>query len=168
MSFLRIVKTIVCAAVVLLATAGGIRPQAGWAAAATKLPSWVKVDAAHRTVSLKITAAEGGANGTLNFNGYGNGQMTVVVPAGWRVHIDFANTGAGALPHSVEVIRAVPASKIPPQAIPPAIPRAESRYLVAGIPHSRPTALISRRSRLASTSGSAGCRHTARKACGTG
>jgi len=116
------VKTIACAAVVLLATAGGIRPQAGWAAAATKLPSWVKVDAAH------------GANGTLNFNAYANGQMTVVVPAGWRVHIDFVNTGAGALPHSLEVIRAVPASKIPPQAIPPAIPRAESRLLVAGIP----------------------------------
>src|SRR2546422_3371483 len=106
-SFPRMVKTIACAAVVLLATAGGIRPQAGWAAAATKLPSWVKVDAAHRTVSLKITAAEGGANGTLNFNGYGNGQMTVVVPAGGRGHIDFANTGAGARPHTGGGIRPV-------------------------------------------------------------
>ena len=134
MSFPRIVKTIACAAVVLLATASRVRPQAGGAAAAMKMPSWVNVDAAHRAVSLKIIAADGGANGTLNFNGYANGQMTVVVPAGWRVHIDFANTGAGALPHSVEVIRAVPASKIPPQAIPPAIPRAESRLLVAGIP----------------------------------
>ena len=134
MSFPRMVKTIACAAVVLLATASGVRPQAGGAAAAMKMPAWVNVDAAHRAVSLKITAADGGANGTLNFNAYANGQMTVVVPAGWRVHIDFVNTGAGALPHSLEVIRAVPASKIPPQAIPPAILRAESRDLVAGIP----------------------------------
>src|SRR5437899_8461741 len=131
-SFPRMVKTIACAAVVLLATAGGIRPQAGWAAAATKLPSWVKVDAAHRTVSLKITAADGGANGTLNFNLYANGQMTVTVPAGWRVHIDFVNSGAGALPHSLEVIREI--TPVPPQGIPPAIPNAATRNLVPGIP----------------------------------
>lgn len=110
--------------------AGGLRPPASWAAGA--LPRWVTVDGAHRRVSFKVIAAETGANGTLNFNGYANGQLTVTVPVGWRVHIDFVNSGAGALPHSWEVIRDT--KKIPPQGVPPAIPRAETRDLVAGVP----------------------------------
>jgi sulfocyanin len=99
-----------------------------WAAAG---PSWMKVDAAHKHVSFTITASQGGANGTLNFNGYANGQMTVTVPAGWRVHIDFVNAGAGALPHSIEAIKS---GKIPLQGTAPAIAGAESRDLVAGVP----------------------------------
>jgi len=90
------------------------------------------VDAAHKQVSFTVTAAQGGANGTLNYNGYANGQLTVTVPAGWRVHIDFVNSGAGALPHSLEVIRE---GKIPPQGTePPAIANAETRDLIAGVP----------------------------------
>lgn len=92
----------------------------------------MRVDAAQKRVSFVVKASDGGANGTLNFNGYANGDLTVTVPAGWRVHIDLINTGAGALPHSLEVIREV--SKIPPQGIPPAIPQAVSRDLVAGVP----------------------------------
>jgi|GEM_PF-1492928 sulfocyanin len=97
-----------------------------------RLPAWVKVDAAHRRVAFRVVAAETGANGTLNFNGYANGQMTVTVPVGWHVHIDFVNSGAGALPHSLEVIRDT--KTIPPQGVPPAIPKAETRDLVAGVP----------------------------------
>lgn len=97
-----------------------------------RLPAWVRVDAAHRRVAFKVVAAETGANGTLNFNGYANGQLTVTVPVGWHVHIDFVNSGAGALPHSLEVIRDT--KTIPPQGIPPAIPKAETRDLVAGVP----------------------------------
>jgi Sulfocyanin (SoxE) domain len=104
-------------------------PSAAWAAAG---PSWMHVDAAHKQVSFTVTASQGGANGTLNFNSYANGRMTVTVPTGWRVHIDFVNSGAGALPHSLEVIRD---GKIPPQGIePPAIPNAETRDLIAGTP----------------------------------
>jgi sulfocyanin len=121
------------AALVALATAGSARPPAGLAAAGA-LPAWVKVDAAHKSVSLKMTASFNGVNGTLNFNGYANGQMTVTVPVGWRVHVDLFNAGAGALPHSLEVIHAVPASKLPSQGIAPAIPNAESRDLIAGVP----------------------------------
>src|SRR5205807_10375873 len=79
-----------------------------------------------------LTAADTGANGTLNFNRYANGQMTVTVPAGWRVHIDFVNSGAGALPHSQEVIREV--TPLPSQGIAPAIPNATTRDLIPGIP----------------------------------
>jgi sulfocyanin len=116
-------------ALMLLSTAGTALPAVKKAGA---LPSWVHPDPAHKKVSLKVIAANGGANGTLNFNGYANGQMTVTVPAGWRVHIDFVNSGAGALPHSLEVIR--PVKPLPLQGIPPAIPRAESRDLIDGIP----------------------------------
>jgi len=110
-----------------------------WAAAvelppvhAAQVPSWMHVDAAHKRVSFAVIAAQGGANGTLNFNGYAAGNLTVTVPAGWGVHIDFTNSGAGALPHSLEVIR-VP-SKMPSQGIAPAIPEAETRNLIEGIP----------------------------------
>jgi hypothetical protein len=57
--------------------------------------------------------------------------MTVTVPAGWMVHIEFLNAGAGALPHSLEVIRK---GKIPPQGVAPAIGGAESRNLLDGVP----------------------------------
>jgi sulfocyanin len=125
----RLLCAVVGAGCVLAGTSGGLGPPVLWAAGA---PRWVQVDAAHRRVSFTVKAADGGANGTLNFNGYANGQMTVTVPAGWTVHIDFVNTGAGALPHSLEVIREV--AKIPPQGIPPAIPKAESRDLIDGVP----------------------------------
>ncbi len=116
-------------ALVLEGVSGAAGPSALGAAGT---PNWMRVDAAQKRVSFIVKASDGGANGTLNFNGYGNGDLTVTVPAGWRVHIDLINTGAGALPHSLEVIREV--SKIPPQGIPPAIPQAVSRDLIAGVP----------------------------------
>lgn len=114
-----------------LLAGGAGRTAAPAAASAAAPPPWMKVDAAHKRVSFTVTAADGGANGTLNFNGYANGRMTVTVPAGWRVHIDFVNSGAGALPHSMEVIRE---GKIPPQGTAPAIPKAESDNLIPGVP----------------------------------
>jgi len=93
--------------------------------------AWVHVDATHKKLSLTITAAPNGANGTLNFNGYANGQMTITVPVGWQVHIDFENIGAGTLPHSLEVIREV--HPVPVEGIAPAIPRAETSFLVEGV-----------------------------------
>lgn len=116
------------AAVLCIGARADTDPPAAWAAAA---PSWMKVDAAHKRVSFAVMASESGVNGTLNFNGYANGQMTVTVPASWRVHIDFVNTGAGALPHSFEVIRK---GKLPPQGITPAIAGAWSQDLIPGVP----------------------------------
>jgi hypothetical protein len=113
----------------LICGAGTGRPDPLQAAAS---PSWMHVDAPHRQVTFKVIAADGGANGTLNFNGYAAGHLTVTVPTGWHVHIDFVNSGAGALPHSLEVIRS--SGVIPAQGTPPAIPGAETRDLVEGIP----------------------------------
>jgi len=120
---------VVCAGLVLIGGSGGPVPLTAQAAGA---PSWMHVDAPHKRVTFQVTAAGTGANGTLNFNGYADGQMTVTVPAGWRVHIDFVNSGAGALPHSLEVIRDV--RPVPPEGVAPAIAEAESRNLIPGIP----------------------------------
>ena len=117
------------AGLVLAVLPGGLGPSVLGAA---RTPTWVQVDSAHKRVSFTVKAADGGGNGTLNFNGYANGQMTVTVPVGWTVHFNFVNTGAGALPHSLEVIREV--AKVPVQGIAPAIPKAESRDLIDGVP----------------------------------
>src|SRR5207302_5451494 len=116
--------------------AGGVLGAGGGPAESAAAPPWMRVDAAHKLASFTVTAAQGGANGTLNFNGYANGRLTVTVPTGWRVNIAFVTSGAGALPHSFEVIRDT--GKIPPQGIePPAIPRAETGNLIAGVPPMR-------------------------------
>jgi len=137
MSFSRVVWRIVWPAAGAALLAGGVLGPGGHSAVVSAAaPPWMRVDAAHKLASFTVTAAQGGANGTLNFNGYANGRLTVTVPTGWRVHIDFVNSGAGALPHSFEVIRDT--GKIPPQGIePPAIPRAETGNLIAGVPPMR-------------------------------
>ena len=125
----RVLITALAAATTgLVAAGGGGAPRVSAAGG----PSWMKVDAASRHVSFAVVAAQGGANGTLNFNGYANGRMIVTVPAGWRVHIDVENSGAGALPHSLEVIREV--RRVPPQGVPPAIAQAQTSDLIAGVP----------------------------------
>lgn len=127
---LRQTLCVIVGAGIVLAGAGA--PGAPAVGTAAVRPSWMRADAAHKSVSFTVNAADGGANGTLNFNGYANGAMTLTVPAGWRVHVDLYNAGAGALPHSLEVIREV--AKVPDQGIPPAIPKATTRDLIAGVP----------------------------------
>jgi hypothetical protein len=83
-------------AVALLAAVGAPASSAGGSAA----PSWEKVDPARKRVALDIVAAFNANNSGLNFNGYYRGDMTLAVPAGWTVDIDFRNNDA-VLPHSL-------------------------------------------------------------------
>ena len=105
------------------------------AAPATALaapPSWMTADAAHKTVRFDIAMAENGNNGTLNFNGYGHGGMTLVVPAGWNVKMHVLNEGAGGIAHSLEILPITEA--IPAQGSePPAFSGAETVSLVDGM-----------------------------------
>jgi sulfocyanin len=95
-------------------------------------PSWMTVDAAKKAVSFDIEMAENGNNGTLNFNGYGHGAMTLVVPLGWTVNMHVVNHGAGAIPHSLEVLPIT--ESIPNQGSdPPAFAGAETNNLVEGM-----------------------------------
>src|SRR2546421_9184167 len=84
-------------------------------------PTWLSFDTAAKTVRFQLIAGLTGLKGALNFNGFRDGQLTLVVPVGWQTEIDFRNHD-GVLPHSAEVI----APQAPPPALPgdPAIPRA--------------------------------------------
>ena len=62
------------------------------AAATTAIPAdWISVDDAARTVTVTLVAGQSDANNRWNFNGYANGEATVVVPAGYTVTIHFEN-----------------------------------------------------------------------------
>ena len=94
-------------------------------------PTWLTFDVAAKTVRFQLIAGLTGLNGALNFNGFRDGQLTLVVPVGWQTEIDFRNHD-GVLPHSAEVI----APQTPPPALPgdPAIPRAFTLKLGQGLP----------------------------------
>jgi sulfocyanin len=101
------------------------------APSSTSAPTWMHVNADKKTASFDILMAENGNNGTLNFNGYGHGEMTIEVPLGWKVHMHVINKGEGAIPHSLEIM--TPAEGVPQQAVQPAFSQAETVDLVPGM-----------------------------------
>ena len=52
---------------------------------------WISVDDGARTVTIDLVAGSTDANNRWNFNGYANGEATVVVPAGYTVTVNFEN-----------------------------------------------------------------------------
>src|SRR5438270_11536158 len=93
-------------------------------------PTWLSFDAPGKTVRFQLIAGLTGLNGALNFNGFSDGGLTLVVPAGWRTEIDFRNHD-GMLPHSAEII--APQTPLPTQPVAPAIPRAFTPELNDGL-----------------------------------
>lgn len=67
------------------------------------VPTWMTVDTGAHKVKMDIVAGFNPNNNNWNFNGYYNGNLTVVVPEGWRVEINFTNHDAN-YPHSLVVI----------------------------------------------------------------
>ena len=96
----------------------------------TKVNEFMSYDATAKSISLKLYAAHGSVNGGMNFNGASNGGATITVPVGWKVSWMFKNEDA--IPHSAIVI----ANKMPFPAQPqdPAIPRAYTQDVTAGLP----------------------------------
>src|SRR6184192_4491977 len=94
-------------------------------------PAWLSVDAPAKSVRFQLIAGLTGLNGALNFNGFRDGSLTLVVPVGWQTEIDFRNHD-GMLPHSAQVI--APQTPLPTQPVGPAIPRAFTFKLVEGLP----------------------------------
>ena len=62
---------------------------------------WLKVNAKKKTVIFIVQAGLGATNSGMNFDGFANGKMTVTVPLGWTVDVQFKNVGG--LPHSMVV-----------------------------------------------------------------
>jgi hypothetical protein len=54
---------------------------------------WFSYDVRRKAVRLKMIPAYNGVLAGANFNGYGHGQIDVVVPVRWTVTVDCANTG---------------------------------------------------------------------------
>ena len=94
-------------------------------------PTWLSFDAAAKTVRFQLIAGLTGLNGALNYNGFRDGGLTLVVPIGWKTEIAFRNHD-GMLPHSAEVI--APQTPLPTQPVGPAIPRAFTLKLAEGLP----------------------------------
>ena len=92
--------------------------------------TWLTFDRSAKTVRFQLIAAYTGLNGGLNFNGFRDGDLTVVVPAGWAMRVDFYNHD-GVLPHSAEVIKAE--LPVPPGPVNAAIPGAVTLDLGPGI-----------------------------------
>ena len=92
-------------------------------------PTWLRADAASKTVEFKLVAGLTGANGGMNFNGFGRGGLVLTVPQGWNVVLHFKNEDPN-LPHSVEVIPE--AAAIPTGPVPPAFEHAASGRLEQG------------------------------------
>lgn len=98
-------------------------------------PSWMTIDAPAKHVSLDVVAGFNANNGALNFNGYFTGDMTVVVPVGWKVTIHFKNNDA-MLPHSLLLTKPYAKDQFPDHADvnDVAIPRAYTENPDQGIP----------------------------------
>jgi sulfocyanin len=92
------------------------------------MPSWMTVDAGVQKVTMDVVAGFNANNSSWNFNGYYQGDMTVVVPEGWRVAITLTNRD-GDVPHSLVVMADPGADNLPLQAgrEQAALPRAYSR-----------------------------------------
>ena len=85
---------------------------------------WLSFDAATNTVTFELIA------GPFTFNGYRNGEGTLVVPSKANIVMNFVNKDG--TPHSALVISGEGA--IPNSASDPAIPRAYTNKVLEGLP----------------------------------
>src|SRR5215213_9211707 len=85
------------------------------------VPSWIRNDPAAKTVTMEIVAdwnqvaryAKGNVRtDIIDFNGYWGGNLTIIVPTGWSVRIEFINR-SGAFRHSLMVTRTYAQSEMP-------------------------------------------------------
>ena len=82
--------------------------------ASVTLDQWVSYDEASKTVTWRLIAGAPAVNLGLNFDGYDKGAMTVTVPVGWNVTVDFSNQGS--INHSAAVVTATGTTPVFPGA----------------------------------------------------
>jgi len=91
---------------------------------------WLTWDAATNTATFKLVAGAPGAKSPFNFNGYTDGEATLVIPPKALVVINFVNEDG--TPHSAEVITGK--DPIPNMGGDPAIPAAYTKDVTQGLP----------------------------------
>jgi sulfocyanin len=119
-------------AVLVLTLAGvpGMVHSQGQAAVKTPDPAWLKWNAETKTVTFQLIAGVPAAASPFNFNGFTDGKLTLVVPAGATVVMPFVNEDG--VPHSAEVASGT--GPIPNMGGEAAIPRAYTISLLEGLP----------------------------------
>jgi sulfocyanin len=91
----------VLALAVLVFSAGSPRLLSVPAARAAATPTFVAWNAATKTATVTLIAAYNQVGGGFNFDGYNNGGLTITVPTGARVSVQFTNLAP--LPHSAVI-----------------------------------------------------------------
>lgn len=90
------------------------------------------VDTASKTATFQLVAGQTGLSSGLNFNGFNDGKLTLTVPQGWNVVIQFTNRDAN-LPHSAEIIDTI--KPMPAGPVDPTFARAATIKLMEGMPN---------------------------------
>jgi sulfocyanin len=116
-------------------TAGPLTPAAADAQTALAVDStpgsqWLKWNEATKTVTFELIAGLDGGKSPFNFNGYTDGEATLIVPPGSTVVMNFVQKDG--TPHSAELI--ADKDPMPNMAGEPAIPRAYTNKAAEGLP----------------------------------
>lgn len=92
--------SVVAGALVLLAVSTAACGSSGQTVPRSSI---LRAHAATRTVDLLLVSSSDGADGGFNFDGYGDGAMSVSIPIGWSVHVTCKNASSD-LAHSCAVV----------------------------------------------------------------
>lgn len=122
-------RSLATAVLLLVAVTGMVHCQ-GQAAARKPDSTWLKWNADTKTVTFQLIAGVPAAASPFNFNGFTDGNLTLVVPAGATVVMPFVNEDG--VPHSAEVSSGT--GPIPNMGGEAAIPRAYTINLLEGLP----------------------------------
>jgi sulfocyanin len=117
------------AGVLVLAAVPDMVLSQGQATARKPDPAWLNWNADARTVTFQLIAGVRASASPFNFNGYTDGKLTLVVPAGATVVMPFVNEDG--VPHSAEAIMGT--GPIPNMGGDPAIQRAYTIKLLEGL-----------------------------------
>lgn len=124
-----IYRSLVTTAALFFTVTGMVHCQ-GQPAARKPDAAWLKWNADTKTVTFQLIAGVPAASSPFNFNGFTDGNLTLVVPAGATVVMPFVNEDG--VPHSAEVISGT--APIPNMGGDAAIPRAYTINLLEGLP----------------------------------
>jgi len=75
-------------------------------------PTWMEIDSSEKRVKFNLVAAWDGSNNGFNYNGYYAGNLTLKVPDGWKVDVEFINRDASAA-HNIIVTKPYVENNIP-------------------------------------------------------
>ncbi len=120
---------------------GGIASVRRWAVAAGVLVvagatvagmPGVRAAATHSVELTIISGKNRTPGGSMDLNGYQRGAMTITIPVGWKVVVNYENIDPPLL-HSLAVLPSGAHNQVSPDA-PPAFPGATTTNLGAGLP----------------------------------